>query len=214
MKIFLVEDDENLNKAINMSFANIGFEVTSFQDGQEAFENISNQFDLFIVDINLPNVNGIELVRKIKNLNKEANVFIISADINIDTIIEAYDLGAADYIKKPFDIREILVKIKHTLSVTPSSVKFKNCPGSEYKADEKMFIYKNQEFKITQKESKLLEILIKNANKAVSNETIEEFVWSNTEKKGHVRQLVAKLRKKLPCDIIENHTLNGYRVLI
>jgi DNA-binding response OmpR family regulator len=213
MKIFLVEDDQNLNKAIELTFSNIGFEVTSFDDGREAFENISKGYDLFIVDINLPNVNGIELVKKIKTMNKDANVFIISAEIDIDIIVKAYDLGAADYIKKPFDIREILAKIEYTLTLPPDNIKFKNCSG-EYKLKEAIFFHRNKEIRLTQKEARLLEILVKNANVAVSNEDIEKYVWDDESKTGHVRQLVAKLRKKLPCSIIENHTLNGYRVLI
>lgn len=214
MKIFLVEDDQELNYAIEHTFSNIGFEVTSYNDGKEAFNNISTLYDLFIVDINLPNVNGLELVKRIKKLHPSAHIFIISAEMDIDIIMKAYDIGCADYIKKPFDIREILAKIRHTLTILPASVKFKNCPGSEYKINDKIFKYKKEEIKITQKESRLLEVLIKNANNNVSNEVIEEYVWGETFTNGHVRQLVAKLRKKLPCDIIENHTLNGYRVLI
>lgn len=214
MKIFLVEDDINLNSAIETTFINLGYDVTPFHDGQDAFDNISKEYDLFIVDINLPNINGIELVKKIKKSHTNANVFIISADLNIETIIKAYDLGCMDYIKKPFDIREIIAKIEHTLKVQPASVKFKNCPHAEYDMEQKMFLYKKMEIKITQKESLLLKVLINNANQHVNNEQIEDYIWGESYKNGHVRQLVAKLRKKLPCDIIENHTLNGYRVLV
>lgn len=214
MKIFLVEDDENLNQAINRTFSNLGFEVTSFDDGKDAFTNISSQYDLFIIDVNLPNVNGIELLKKIKIVNKDANVFVISAQNDIEVIIKAYNFGCTDFIKKPFDIREILLKIEYTLTPMPTIVKFKNCSSSQYNLKENIFTYKKNDIKITQKESKLLEVLIKNANKAVSNEEIAEFVWNKKDNPGHVRQLVAKLRKKLPCDIIESHTLNGYRVLV
>jgi len=214
MKIFLVEDDVNLNSAIETTFSNLGYEITSYKDGKEAFDNLSHKHDLFIVDINLPNVNGIELVKQIKKIYPNGNVFIISADLNIDTIISAYDLGVTDYIKKPFDIREIIAKIEHTLKIAPKVIHFSNCKGAEYNMDQKIFTYNNTEIKITQKESLLLKILLKNANQYVNNDQIEDFIWGEPFKNGHVRQLVAKLRKKLPCDIIENHTLNGYRVLV
>lgn len=101
MKIFLVEDDVLLNEAITVTFSSIGYQVTSFDDGKTAFENIDKSYDLFIIDINLPNINGIELVKQIKRVYKDANVFIMSADLHIQTIVKAYYIGRIDYIKKP-----------------------------------------------------------------------------------------------------------------
>lgn len=214
MKIFIVEDDIKLNEAILNTFSSLGYEVTSFNDGKDAFENIDNSYDLYMIDINLPNVNGIELVKHIKKIQKDANIFIMSADINIETIIKAYDIGCTDYIKKPFDIREIIAKIKHTLEVVPHNIKIRDC--GEYNKDERIFtcLTSNQEIKLTIKEAALLEVLLKNANKTVSNEKIESHVWGESLRNNHVRQLVSKLRNKIPCDFIENHTSNGYRIVI
>jgi DNA-binding response OmpR family regulator len=210
MKIFLVEDDTLLNEAIATTFSSIGYQVTTFSDGKVAFENINKSYDLFMIDINLPHVNGIELVKQIKKIDKDANIFIMSADLDIKTIVKAYDIGCADYIKKPFDIREIIAKIKHTLKLPIGIVKFKNCLDSAYNTEKKVFIHKGQEIRLTAKELRLLEMLIKNANNTVSNEQIEDHVWGETFKNGHVRQLVAKLRKKISCNIIENHNSTGY----
>lgn len=210
MKIFLVEDDTLLNEAITATFSSLGYKVTPFDDGKTAFDNIDKSYDLFIIDINLPNVNGMELVKQIKKVYKEANVFIMSADIDIQTIVKAYDLGCIDYIKKPFDIREIIAKIKHTLKIPLGNVRFKNCPLSMYNKDKQVFIYDKQEIRLTAKELLLFEILLKHANNTVSNEQIEDYVWGESFKNGHVRQLVAKLRKKISCNIIENYNSNGY----
>jgi DNA-binding response OmpR family regulator len=214
MKIFIVEDDIKLNEAIFITFSSLGYEVTTYSDGKDAFENLDDSYDLYMVDINLPNVNGIELVKQIKKINKEANIFIMSADINIETIIKAYDIGCTDYIKKPFDIREIIAKIKHTLSVVPQNIKIRDC--GEYNKEERIFIVAQtaQEVKLTLKEAALLEVLLKSANKTVSNEKIESHVWGESIKNNHVRQLVSKLRNKIPCDFIENHTSNGYRIVL
>ena len=211
MKIFLVEDDKILNQSIVSIFSKLNYEVTTFNDGKEAFENLNNSYDLYMVDINLPNVNGIELVKQIKYLNKNANVFIMSADINIDTIVNAYDIGCTDYIKKPFDIREVIAKIEHTLDLIPNNIVFDNC--GEYNRIEKTFKEKNNNIiKLTNKEALLLDILLKNNGKTVSNEKIENYVWGETFINGHVRQLVSKVRAKLPCNVIENHTSNGYKL--
>ena len=210
MKIFLVEDDASLNEAITVTFSSIGYQVTTFDDGKTAFENIDKSYDLFMIDINLPNVNGIELVKQIKRVYSEANIFIMSADLDIQTILKAYDIGCADYIKKPFDIREIIAKIRHTLKIPLGKIRFKHCPYSIYDRDRQVFIYHDKEIRLTTKELLLLEILVKNANNTVSNEQIEDYVWGAIYKNGHVRQLVAKVRRKITCNIIENHNSTGY----
>jgi DNA-binding response OmpR family regulator len=212
MKIFLVEDDILLNEAITSTFSSLGYEVTSFDDGKKAFENIDKAYDLFMIDINLPNVNGIELVKQIKKVYSEANVFIMSADIDIQTILKAYDIGCIDYIKKPFDVREIIAKIKHTLKIPLGNIKFKNCSQSFYNRDKKVIVYEKKEIRLTAKELLLIDILLKNANHIVSNDQIEDYVWGESFKNGHVRQLVAKIRRKISCHIIENHNSNGYTI--
>jgi len=210
MKIFLVEDDKFLNDMLGTTFSSIGYEIVSFDDGKEAFNNLDVQYDLYIIDINLPNVNGLELLKQIKTLNKNANVFIMSADTNIETILDAYNIGCDDYIRKPFDIREVLAKIQNRLDSLPKVIQFTN--GCEYIIDERKCIYQGQEIKLTKKEDLLFTILLQNNGRFVSNNEIENYVWGETYQNGHVRQLVAKLRKTLPCELIENHNSNGYRI--
>jgi DNA-binding response OmpR family regulator len=96
----------------------------------------------------------------------------------------------------------------------PQNIKIQEC--GEYNKNERIFltIDRAQEVKLTIKEAALLEVLLANANKTVSNEKIENHVWGENLKNNHVRQLVSKLRNKLPCDFIENHTSNGYRIVL
>ena len=110
MKIFLLEDDYSLNEAIKEIIQLESHSVENFYDGETAFSKISNDFDLYILDINIPNINGLEILKQIKQINPKTKVIIISANINIDLIREAYTLGCDDYIKKPFDIEELLFK--------------------------------------------------------------------------------------------------------
>ena len=111
MKIFLLEDDYSLNEAIKEIIQLENHIVDNFYDGDVAFNNISNDYDLYILDINIPNMNGLEVLKNIKNKNPKTKVLIISANINIDLIREAYILGCDDYIKKPFDLEELIFKI-------------------------------------------------------------------------------------------------------
>ncbi|MCK5110453.1 MAG: response regulator transcription factor [Arcobacteraceae bacterium] len=210
MKIFIVEDDYRLNKVITENLESLGYKVTTFTDGQEAFDNIGRNFDIYLIDINLPNINGLELVKQIKLVNIDAKVFIISGDTNIETIINAYDLGCDDYMKKPLDIREIVVKINHSL--LRSSQVIKLCDNCTFSPINKLMYYKDSVIQLTNKETLLLDILIKNIGNTVSNAEIENYVWGETVGNGYIRQLVSKLRKSLPCLVIKNHAANGYRI--
>ena len=210
MNIFLVEDDQTLNKIIADNLVALGYKVSTFSDGQKAFENINNTFDIYLIDVNIPNINGLELIRQIKLLNMNSKIFIISGDTNIETIVKAYDLGCDDYIKKPFDIREIAAKINHTLSQSSQIIRL--CDECTYDPTTSHIYHNNKEILLTNKETLLLDILIKNIGKTVSNEEIEPYVWGEIVGNGYIRQLISKLRKSLPCHIILNHASNGYRV--
>lgn len=111
MKIFLLEDDYSLNEAITEIIELESYIVDCFYDGEIAFNSISNEYDLYILDINIPNINGLDILEKIKEININSKVIIISANINIELIKEAYLLGCDDYLKKPFDTEELILKI-------------------------------------------------------------------------------------------------------
>ncbi len=210
MNIFIVEDDYKLNKILTINLKALGYNVSTFTDGQEAFENINMYDNVYLIDINLPSINGLELIKQIKILNKYAKIFIISGDTNINTILNAYNLGCDDYIKKPFDIREIIVKINHALLKSSRTIQLS--ASCNYNPISEVVNYKNNELRLTKKETLLLIILVKNVGYTVSNEKIENYVWGETVGNGYTRQLISKLRKTLPCKIIKNHTANGYRI--
>ncbi len=111
MKIFLLEDDYSLNEAIKEIIEIENYDVDNFYDGEVAFNSISNDYDLYILDINVPNIKGLDILERIKAVNYNSKVIIISANINIELIRKAYLLGCDDYLKKPFDLEELILKI-------------------------------------------------------------------------------------------------------
>ena len=213
MRIFLVEDDKTLNDILVSSLKGIKCKVSSYNDGTEALDNIHSGYDLYLVDINLPNVNGLEILKKIKQCKPDANIFIMSGDVDVNTILDAYNTGCNDFIKKPFDVREIIAKINNSVKEDEDVVMLAH--NGKYIRSEKTLQFGSKPIiKLTKKEMTLLDILIKYRGKSASNEAIEEFVWKQRDSdKGYVRQLVSKIKTKLPYkDIIENHNSTGYRI--
>ncbi|MEA3383686.1 MAG: response regulator transcription factor [Campylobacterota bacterium] len=215
MKIFIAEDNEKLNFFISDTFEKMGYEVvTSIGDNEEkVFDIIEDFFDLYIIDINLPSINGLEIVKKIKLKRKNAKIFIISGDDKIETIIKAYDLGCDDYIKKPFDLREIIAKIKITFEKKLNK-DLKLRDDCYYNQSKKIFYHNNQAIILTRKEILLLDLLVSRIGEIVPNEVIEEAVWGKEFANGHVRQLVSKLKRTIPCgELIKNYSSVGYGIL-
>ncbi len=102
MKILLLEDNKRLNETIVKRLEAKGFEVDSFLDGNAAYEAIDNGYICFILDINVPSLDGTELLKKIREFNIDTPVIIISSTVELDVIKQSYNYGCNDYIKKPF----------------------------------------------------------------------------------------------------------------
>ncbi|MEA3289549.1 MAG: response regulator transcription factor [Campylobacterota bacterium] len=215
MKILLVEDNQELNRFITDTFEKMGYDIMSCigEDSKEIFKVVENNFDLYIIDINLPDINGLELVKKIKLKNNNAKIFIISGDDNIDTVLKAYDIGCDDYIKKPFDLREVIAKINLNFQnkIEKHIILSDEC---YYDTDLKMLFYNKKPITLTTKESLLFGKMIENIGKTVMNKELDIAVWGKENSSGHLRQLISKLKRALPCsDIIQNHSSNGYGII-
>lgn len=208
MKIFLLEDDFALNDSIKDMLESENFLVDSFYDGQIALDNIKEDYDIFILDIFVPNLNGILLLERIKIINKNSIVFIMSANIDISTIKDAYSKGCNDYIKKPFNIQELLFKLEK-FKKNNSIFKFDN--ETFFDINLKKFIFNNIEIELTKNEKNLLHLLICNQGRCVNYTLIEDIVYDGEYKSlDAIRSLVKRLRKKLPKDIIFNNLEEGY----
>ncbi|MDY3199359.1 MAG: response regulator transcription factor [Arcobacter sp.] len=208
MKIFLLEDDYSLNESIKEMLEAENFIVDSFYDGNIAYDNIVDNYVLYIFDVNVPNVDGIYLLEHIKTINPNAKVLIISANINIDKIKEAYIKGCDDYIKKPFDIQELLLKID---KYTQKSQQIYLDKELVFDLKNKKLFYENLEISLTKNEKNLLFLLIENKGTNISYSQIEDFVYDRVSKSSDaIRSLVKRLRRKLPKDMILNSLEEGY----
>jgi DNA-binding response OmpR family regulator len=211
MRIMLVEDEYLLNKAIKTYLSSKNMEVDAYLDGLEALDAISAGYDIFILDIDIPHINGIEILEEIYRLYPTLPVIMISATIDISMITKAYEKGCSDYLKKPFDIKELELKVNALTRSNEELIEFSpklfyNKAKHELNSDGKVLT-------LTNKESKFLNLLILNRGKIVSYSDIESAVWGFDTRSVHIRQLVNRLRSKLPKELIQNRVGEGYIIL-
>jgi two-component system, OmpR family, copper resistance phosphate regulon response regulator CusR len=181
-RILLVEDEQKIADALKMGLTEDGYYVEAAYDGNIAWKLFQQHgFDLVVLDINLPGITGYELCKRIRNRDTQIPVIMLTALSSINDKIEGYDAGADDYIIKPFEFKELLMKIRVLLRRSSHQ----NMPvGTILKAGDLEMNLENKEVKrgdvlinLTAKEFQLLEYLLKNKNRVVSRSDIAINVW-------------------------------------
>jgi len=195
MHIFLLEDDIALQNSIKLFLESKGFSIDAFYDGEQALEAIDKRiYSLFLLDINVPGIDGLKVLELIHLYNKSAKVLMISATSDIDIISKAYELGSIDYLKKPFFIEELYYKIK--VFTKNTQMKNKNFPVTE---------------KLTKKEQALLDLFMNYVNETVTYNDIEEMIYKDSDMTfDALRGVIKRLRKKLIGYSIESISGIGY----
>jgi len=197
MNVLLIEDDIQLNTTITNFLKSINYEVTSLRDGEVAINTIDNKnFNLFIIDINLPNINGLDIVKYIRLKDSTTAIIMITASMELDNLKNAFKNGCNEYIKKPFFLEELELRINNLLkNQNEDSIKISNNISFDIKYEE--LIIEGRTIQLRKKEKKLLSLFLQNVNHTVDTEQIQNFVWENEIKETYpLRQLVNELRKK------------------
>lgn len=213
MKILLLEDNARLNNTIVKRLEFKGYSVDAFEDGIQALENAYDGYDCFILDINVPSLDGLNILKELRETYSDTPMLIISSNIDLDTIKDAYSYGCDDYLKKPFYIDELEVKIEKLCKLDK---KFINIDSTtSYNLETRELIVDNDFIKLTKKETLLLHLLITNMNKVVSFDQISNYVWEgDIATTDSIRTLVMRLRKKIPKDSLETLVDFGYKLHI
>lgn len=197
MKILVLEDNTSLSNVMNKALSAEGYKVDCFYDGDEALNAIENGYSCFILDINVPNLDGISLLEYIRFNHQNTPVIIISANHDLEKIEKSYAFGCDDYLKKPFYIFELVQKVKKLCLLQDQYLKF----DEEFKFDFKnRVLYKNSvEVELTKKEILFLELFSKDLHHLATYDEIEEYVWEGEETNLiNIRAMIKRLRKKLP----------------
>ena len=209
MKILLLEDNKKLNETITKRLGMKGYSVLSIIDGAEAFEKITDGFSCFILDINVPNIDGIKILKKIREYYQTLPVIIISASVELDVIKQAYDFGCNDFLKKPFFIDELEIKIEKFCNIQNDKIYFDENCYFDFKSS--IIQMNDKEVRLTKKEKLLINLFLTKRNQVISYESIENYVWEgNFASLESIRSLIRRVRKILNKEFIQTVVDTGY----
>ncbi|MDU2109718.1 MAG: response regulator transcription factor [Peptoniphilus rhinitidis] len=220
MKILVVEDEERLLKSIKEGLVHSGYVVDTALDGENgSFLAFTNNYDLIILDINLPKKDGFEILKEIRGENSEVNVIMLTALSDVDDRVRGFDLGANDYIIKPFHFEELKARIRSLLrrkTTIENSIIGKE--GIKFDTTKRIFYINDEELKLTAKEAGILEYLFFNIGRYVTTEELLEHIWNDDVDlfsnvvRVHMSALRKKLKSKLGKNIIVNEIGKGYMI--
>lgn len=202
MKILILEDNERLCNLMKQALTKSRYKVDTVDDGEKALEMITNGYGCFILDINVPNLDGISILEYIRSYYKDVPVIIISSNHDLEKIQKSYEIGCNDYLKKPFFLYELIQKVQKLCKIKNTLIDF----GEGFIFDyNKQFLMKGTEqIKLAKKEILFLELLVKDIHRVFSFDEIEDYVWEGEETNLiNVRALVKRLRKKIPENSIK-----------
>ncbi|WP_105614424.1 response regulator transcription factor [Vallitalea okinawensis] len=218
-RIFLVEDEIKLNTLLTKYLELEGYQITSFYDGQTASKCINHSPDLWILDIMLPDMDGYQLIKEIKDFNQQIPVIFISArNEEVDRLV-GLKLGSDDYLAKPFLPQELVIRTNNLFRrIYPEKEKPEINKLSDYILDyqQRTAFYKEEEIILTRKEFDLLHFFSKNKNIVVSREQILLNVWGDTYFGSDrvVDDTLRRIRKKLELINIVTIYGIGYKLVI
>jgi len=217
MKILILEDETVLALSMQEFLEDCGYEVTYYVNSDDAYDAIyEKSYDLLLLDVKvLGEKNGFEMLELLrKDGNKTPAIFITSLT-DIDDLSRGYECGACDYIRKPFDLAELKLRVEqvvkmHCFSTSEELIKLPH----EYQYDIKKMklLHHGEGIKLGKTETKILELLIKQRGAVVSCEMFWEEVWGEWVDSANIRVQVGNLRKKLEKDFIKNVRGVGYSI--
>ncbi|HCW34505.1 MAG TPA: DNA-binding response regulator [Staphylococcus sp.] len=208
-KILVVEDDEKIARVIQLELEYANYKIDIAHTGKSALERLENEnFDLILLDVMIPELNGLEVLRRVREQNEDVKIIMLTARDAVMDKVSGLDSGANDYMTKPFEIEELLARIRVHLK-EKSTLKVQNEDDnastyrylSIYKSRREVYIDK-EPINLTQKEYDLLIYFLKNKNQVLTREQIIEAVWGY-DYYGDTNVIdvyVRYLRKKLDID--------------
>lgn len=217
MRILLLEDEAILKESIEEFLRSKDYKVDGFENSDDAFDAIFTiEYDLLLLDVNVPGEwNGFSLRKELADEGKNIPTIFVTSMSSADAMLQGYATGCCDYIKKPFDLIELLLRVQQALKSNCFKTKdnFIELPhGYQYNVTTYELSCDYKTVPLSSRESEILNLFIRHRNQVVSLETLYDLVWNNDVDSANARVQVNNLRRKLPKDIIKNIYGVGYRL--
>jgi len=213
MKILLLEDDVILQEIIEEFLVEQGYEVESFFDGEKALDAIGvHNYDMLLLDVNVPNIDGFEILSYLREIGNTTPAIYITSLASIDDLKKGFDLGADDYLRKPFELEELNARIEHIVRLyrLQEEIEF---DGMRFVPKAHQIFMADKVIEMRQKEAQVLEYFIRNTGKIISCDEIIENVWDDDSIPTHatIRTYIKNLRKMFDKEYFDNIKGEGYR---
>jgi two-component system, OmpR family, KDP operon response regulator KdpE len=220
LRILVVDDELPIRKLLRMGLGTQGYQVLDAPDGRTALELAAQRPDLIILDLGLPDIRGLELLRSLRHQSEGVPIVVLSSRGEESTKVEALDLGADDYVTKPFGMDELLARIRaalrHQLQAEGERPVFR---AGDLSVDLVHRIVKvgEKEVKLSPKEYDLLRLLVHHAGKVLTHKFLLNEVWGPGGEPQYVRVYVRQLRQKIEANperpnYVLTETGVGYRL--
>ncbi len=206
-KILLLEDDEMLSQTIKSLLETEGYSVTLVKDAESAIDaTYEDKFDLYLFDINVPFGNGVDLLKDLRDAGDETPAFFITAMRDIKTVSKGFDAGCDDYIKKPFDLDELIIRIEASLKKHNPYLRYGDI---EYSVDKDIVLKNSKELELGEVSKNILLLLLKNIGKIVHKDEFFDVMQKPSDTA--LRVQINKLKKEVGLDI-KNIRGVGYKL--
>jgi DNA-binding response OmpR family regulator len=215
MKILLVEDDIMLNEMITEYLSSTGHAITSAKSGDESLKILNEQrFDLLILDINLPDIDGFTILENMHDQKRMIPTIYISALIDIEDISRAFDLGCYDYLKKPFHLKELTIRINKILKTRIVPQRHKRLSKHySFDAETMTLLFNNEPHILPRRQLQIIELLAQNRSLVVNYDMFRNYVWNDDYiDNATIRAEVNRVKTVLKEDFIKNIRGSGYMV--
>jgi len=216
-KLLLLEDDIALNETVIDYFQSLGYDIVPVYDGNSAQEAIyENSFDLLLLDVNVPDMNGFEILKNVREQDVTTPAIFITSLNSMTDVENGYDSGCDDYIRKPFALKELKLRVETILKrefFHNEGTKVKIDTDIYYDTHSDLLSIDGDEVQLNNKDAKLLKLFLKNKDTLLTHETIYSTLWEYGEdiSESALRTYIKNLRKYLGKEKIVSIKKLGYR---
>lgn len=211
LRLLIVEDEQKLSKLLKDAINDFFSSVTIAKNGNEGIKKFKSvKPDIVITDIMMPNCDGLEMTQKIKELNSETPIIILSAHSDKDKLLKAIDLGINKYFIKPFDPEEVLDFLASLATKLEKKKRVELIDDFIYDHNSRSLYKQDEMITLTKREKEFIYMLIQNQNSLVETEDIKKSLWDEDVNDERLRTFIKRLRAKTSKDLIQNLSSQGY----